>query len=270
MKSVTNIRQITSAMEMVAASKLQKAQDVTFASRIYAASAREALSRIKAVSDLEHPFFTSGTSAASLYIVLTSDRGLAGAYTAKVLKELVRVGEESAKVIVIGKRGAQLLARLKHSFDIVGVYSSWQHHPTLADISPIAQTALKLFLDGVVGHVAVIYTDFHSLSRQDVVSRSLLPVVANDIQDSDEEVQMEPSAHDLIEYIVPRFIEVQIYQASLEAAASEHASRMLAMHAASDNASDLIDSLTLEYNSARQAGITAELAEIAAGAQAIL
>ena len=276
MKSVTNIRQITSAMEMVAASKLQKAQDATFASRLYASSAREVLTRLKMISSVGHPFFAPINDAPILYIVFTSDRGLAGAYTAKVMKELVRSARntEHAKIIMIGKRGAQLLSRLQHSFDVIGVYPSWQRHPTLADISPIAQTAMQLFRDSTIGQVVLVYTDFHSMSHQEAISKPILPISEREVSDAaiigDEQVRMEPSAEELLEHVLPRFIEVQIYQASLEAAASEHMSRMTSMHAASDNASDIIDSLTLEYNSARQAGITQELAEIAAGAQAIL
>lgn len=263
-------------MEMVAASKLQRAQHATLSSRLYASSAREALSRLKATSAAEHPFFASGDGRPSLYIVFTSDQGLAGAYTANVLKEMIRAlqGSSHAKVIMIGKRGAQLLSRVSHTFEIVGVYPAFQHHPTLADISPLAQTAMQLFHDGTIGHVVVVYTDFQSISRQVATHRAILPIPAQEILDSgihgDDEVNLEPSAQELVDYIVPRFVEVQIYQASMEAAASEHASRMLAMHAASDNAGEIIDSLTLEYNSARQAGVTQELAEIAAGASAIL
>lgn len=256
-------------MEMVAASKLQKAQDATFASRIYASSAREVLCQLKLMSKAEHVFFNAGKNTSSLYIVFTSDRGLAGAYSAKVLKELFRaVGSATdAKIIMIGKRGMQLLARLRHGFEILGAYPS-------ADISPIAQTAMKLFIEGAIGQVVIVYTDFESISRQRTTSRSILPIPAEEIFDSGiqkgNDVLIEPSAQVLVDYIVPRFVAVQLYQANLEAAASEHASRMFAMHTASDNASDIIDSLTLEYNSARQAGITAQLAEIAAGAQAVL
>lgn len=277
MKSVTNIRQITGAMEMVAASKLARAQEATFVSRMYSSSAREALARLRMLLPEEHPFFVPSTTSSALYVVFTSDRGLAGSYTTNVLKEMVRaVGKEkNAKLIIIGKRGGQLLARLNKEFDILGIYPSWQHHPTLAEISPIAKTAMNLFKEQKIGRVVLVYTNFHSMSRQEVVSKTILPVPLQDIADSsvqedDYAVTIEPSAHELVEYIVPRFVEVQVYQAGLEASASEHASRMLAMHNASDNADDVIDSLTLEYNSARQAGVTSELAEIAAGAQAIL
>lgn len=263
-------------MEMVAASKLQKAQDATSASRIYASSAREVLTRLKIISPGMHPFFDSEDNGASLYIAFTSDRGLAGSYTTKVLQQLFRTVDmgSDTKIIMVGKRGTQLLSRITHGFDIIGVYPSWQHHPTLADISPIAQTAMRLFHDGTIHRVVLVYTHFHSISRLEPVSKIILPIPAPEIVDDAlgafAYTSLEPSPQELLEYVVPRFIEVQIYQASLEAAASEHASRMMSMHAASDNASDLIDSLTLEYNSARQAGITAELAEIAAGAQAIL
>ncbi len=276
MKSVTNIRQITGAMEMVAASKLARAQEATFISRLYSTSAREALARLRTILPEQHPFFVPRENTSALYVVFTSDRGLAGSYTTNVLKEMIRtVGNETdAKLIIIGKRGGQLLARLHKDFDILGIYPSWQHHPTLAEISPIAQTAMKLFKENMIGRVVLVYTNFHSMSRQETVSKTILPVPLTDIVDSsvgeDDRVSIEPSATELVEYIVPRFVEVQVYQAGLEASASEHASRMMAMHNASDNADDVIDSLTLEYNSARQAGVTSELAEIAAGAQAIL
>ncbi|MEK7500125.1 MAG: ATP synthase F1 subunit gamma, partial [Patescibacteria group bacterium] len=245
-------------------------------SRLYANGAREALSHLRALVPEEHPFFMENVSSPALYIVFTSDRGLAGAYTTNVLKEMIKaVGSEpQAKLIIIGKRGGQLLARLTHSFDIIGIYNSWQHHPTIAEISPIARTAMKLFQEKTIGRVVLVYTDFHSLSSQETTSRTILPVPMRDTPDvyrlRDETISLEPSAHELLEYIVPRFVEVQVFQASIESAASEHASRMVAMHNASDNASDVIDSLTLEYNGARQAGVTAELAEISAGAEAIL
>ncbi len=276
MKSVTNIRQITGAMEMVAASKLARAQQATVMSRLYSSSAREALSRLRRLVPDEHSFFMPSENTSALYIVFTSDRGLAGAYTTNVLKQMIRtVGKDTdAKLIIIGKRGGQLLARLHHEFDVLGIYPSWQHHPTLAEISPIARTATNLFKEGSVGRIVLVYTDFHSISKQETVSKTILPVPEHEVTDagsSDDDVaSIEPSDSELLEYIVPRFVEVQIYQASLEASASEHASRMVAMHNASDNANDLIDSLTLEYNSARQAGVTSELAEISAGAQAIL
>lgn len=275
MKSVQSIRQITSAMEMVAASKLSRAQGVTAASRLYVFSAREALSYIKTVVPGGHPFFVQNTNPAALYIVFTSDRGLAGAYTANVMKKMLAstTHEPNAKIIIIGKRGAQLLARQKHAFEIVGLYPAWQH-PTVLDISPISQTAMRLFTAGEIGRVVLVYTDFHSISRQETVSRVVLPVPDFDTTNAgilrSEGVSLEPSASKLLEYIVPRFIDAQIYQASMEASTSEHASRMMAMNSASENANDIIDSLTLEYNSARQAGVTNELAEIAAGSQAIL
>lgn len=274
MKSVTNIRQITSAMEMVAASKLQKAQDATFASRTYAISAREALVRLTRYTGVTHPLFIQRPELPTLYVVYTSDRGLAGAYTAHVLQELVHdiTATSNAKVIMIGKRGAQLFARIGVHAEVLGVYPGWQHYPALSDIAPIARLVMKQFREGAIGRAVLIYTDFESITRQRVRSHVVLPVKAyEDIQrEEDIRVTIEPSPRELADYIVPRFIEVQLYQAALEAAASEHASRMTSMHAASDNAKDVIDSLTLEYNAARQAGITAELAEIAAGAQAVL
>lgn len=278
-KSVKNISQITKAMEMVAASKLRRAQEATFASRTYAISAREALASIKAVAgQVTHPMLSEATGDGQLVVVFTSDRGLAGAYNANIIKALTgiltRYAGGQVKLIVIGEKGAQFVRRLKANIKIVGVYTNWPHRPALDNVSPIAKTAMDLFARGEVSRVTVLYTDFVSLGSQKVVARDILPVPHRDTLevafDSHEMVVIEPSAQGLVDYIVPRFIAVQLYQASLEAAASEQAARMVAMKNASDNAGDLILDLTLEYNGARQAAVTQELAEISAGAQAIL
>ncbi|HSX25367.1 MAG TPA: ATP synthase F1 subunit gamma [Candidatus Andersenbacteria bacterium] len=278
-KSVKNINQITKAMEMVAASKLKKVQDAATRSRIYAAACRDALSSIRhATSFQEHAFFQERPVRHELIIMLSSDRGLAGAYNSNILKELIRVIEENNahgisehSLIAIGKRGAQFISRIKGVVDMKGVYTGWQAHPDFEDVRPIIATVVNLFLEQKIDRVRLLYTNFISISRQRVVTHQLLPVAANVAQEqariSDSIV--EPSIETVLEYVLPRFLEVQLYQAALEASASEQAMRMIAMKNASDNAKDLRQDLSLLFNRARQASITQEIAEIISGVQAV-
>jgi len=287
-KSVKNINQITSAMEMVAASKLRRAQEATLRSRLYATAARELLSQLRtSASPAAHPLFgLSGrpaggpkTSGRRLIILFTSDRGLAGAYNSNVLRALLPL--LPAKLLVIGQRGAQFVSRLPaDSASVLGVYPNWSHELAATELRPVVQTALTLYQAGEVDEVSVVFTEYISSIKQVVTRRVLLPIdpafakaPAGEArfkgEEAGEEGLFEPSPQAVLEYVVPRFLEVQVYQAHLEALASEHSMRMVAMKNASDNASDLTDDLTLVYNGARQAAITQELAEITAGAEAI-
>lgn len=287
-KSVRNINQITKAMEMVAASKLRRTQDRTLRSRLYASAAREALGYLRAlVQDPDHNldlFARRQETKSRLLIIFSSDRGLAGAYNSNLFRALVeqlktnelKPQPAAIKLIVIGNKGAQFAARLKSRADIVGVYTNWPIEPSSADLSPIVKTALDLYRTGSVDSVSVLFTDFISTIRQSVTIRELLPINPKAFLSESklaaaerQAVLFEPSPADVLSYIVPRFIATQIYQANLEALASEQAMRMLAMKSASDNARDLISDLTLTYNGARQSAITQELAEISAGTAAI-
>ncbi|MEX1997189.1 MAG: ATP synthase F1 subunit gamma [Candidatus Andersenbacteria bacterium] len=285
-KSVKNINQITYAMQMVAASKLRRAQEATLRSRTYALSAREALARLKQLTRTEeHPLFAQRTIDKRLIILFSSDRGLAGAYNSNIFRALlttIRAGtsREAARsrtiLIVVGQKGAQFMAKLAGDVEVVGVYTGWPARPTIQDTNPLAATAIDQFRRGLVDQVSLLYTDFISTVKQNVVVRDILPVDPTLILPADGRVSLEirealwePSPAAVLQYIVPRLIEVQIYQASLEAIASEQSMRMLAMKNASDNAQELIGDLTLTYNGVRQAAITQELAEITSGAEAI-
>lgn len=282
-KSVKNIRQITKAMEMVSASKLRRAQEATLRSRTYAIATREALARLRLLlPDTHHPLFARRPVHQQLLILFTSDRGLAGSYNANVLKACAKVVAETTdsvrtQIIVVGTKGAQFVGRLNDSkLTVVGSYTNWPAQPTSQDIRPIATTAIQGFTEGTIDSVHLIYTNFVSLLRQTVTVRQLLPIDPQTVLPSQEatkplmtDIGIEPSALVLTDYVVPRIVEMQIYQASLEAAASEQAMRMMAMRSASDNASDVMGALTLMYNGVRQAAITQELAEISAGTQAL-
>lgn len=274
-RSVTNINQITRAMEMVAASKLRRAQEATLRSRTYAISAREALARLRLLTRAtDHPLFTQKEKGKHLVILFSSDRGLAGSYNSNLFKALL---EEALpdELIVIGQKGAQLAAKLADRVNVIGAYTNWPAHPSPEDIRPITSSAIKRFTSGQVYQVDLLFTDFESTIKQTVVRRQLLPVDPKLIFGETgktarrPEALFEPSPQAVLNLIVPRLIEVQVYQASLEAVASEHSMRMMAMKNASDNAEELTGDLTLTYNGARQAAITQELAEITSGAEAI-
>lgn len=279
-RSVKNINQITKAMEMVAASKLRKVQEATTKSCVYAAACRDALFSIRHASSFqEHPFFQERAVTSELIILLSSDRGLAGAYNSNILKELVHMVQDSKKqgvtshsLICIGKRGAQFMSRVQADINMLGVYTGWQVRPDIADVRPIISTATKLFLEGNIDRVRILYTDFKSISRQQVAVRQILPVEKVVLQEhpvTSPDSLVEPSVEVMLEHLLPRFLEVQLYQAALEASASEQAMRMIAMKNASDNAKDLKRDLSLMFNRARQASITQEIAEIISGVQAV-
>lgn len=285
-KSVKNINQITKAMELVSASKLRRAQEATLRSRLYATASRELLGELRQVtSTAAHPLFVSRPVARRLVILFSSDRGLAGAYNSNVFKMLLALLQTSGtaqkvsliKLIVVGTKGAQFVSRLKTAAEVIGVYTNWPTQPSMVDVRPLVKTAVDLYQSGEVDEVSVLFTDFISSVRQVVTRRTILPVAspadggAGDL-DTEDDIPaklFEPSPAAVLQYVVPRFIETQVYQAALEASASEQSMRMMAMKNASDNAKDITHDLTLTYNGARQAAITQELAEITAGAEAM-
>ncbi len=277
-RSVKSTRQITKAMELVAASKMRRAQEAALRTRAYRNTAGEILARLRQVADMAAvPYFTPRPVIKNrLYIVITSDRGLAGAYNSNLLRyftsELKK--DEQTKVgrrgIMIGRQGSRFAARIK-DLSVIGDYQDFPDRPSVNDIQPILQTAMTMFSDGEVDAVDVLFTDFKSSIAQEVRTHRLLPAAfeIDEVRQDLEDAVFEPSPREVLETITPKLIEAHLMQTFLEAAASEHSMRMMAMKNASDNAGDLIDDLTLVYNGARQAAITQELAEITGGAEAI-
>lgn len=274
-RSVAKVGQITQAMEKVAASKMRRAQAATLRSRTYAASAWEILQHVRQLTGAkDHPLFAKRVTGKRLLVVITSDRGLAGAYNSSVFKVVLEELKRDPVVpeaLVVGRKGAEFLGRLGKAVEIVGAYTDWPAEPTVVDVQPLVKTALTSFTESRVQEVRLIYTDFVSMTKQQVVHRVLLPLAAPErhVRQSIREAIFEPSPHAVLEYVVPRVLEVQVYQAVLEAVASEHSMRMVAMKNASDNANEISDVLNLVYNRARQGVITQELAEITAGAEAV-
>lgn len=278
-KSVKGTRQITKAMQLVSASKMRRAQDYAFKSRAYRDLAYELLARLSAINEVEQqPLFKKRLLKSHLYVVIASNSGLAGAYNANVLKLLaknIKADQDSkvaSRVIVIGKKGAQFVRRLQ-GVELLAVYDDFKDQPTANDVRPILNTLMSEYRDESADEVTLVYTVFKSNILQEAKSLALLPASASDIPEMKEGAatisNFEPSVETVIEQITLRLIEAQLWQALLESLASEHSMRMLAMKNATDNAKDLIDDYTLELNTARQAAITQELAEITGGAEAL-
>lgn len=277
-KSVKGTRQITKAMQLVSASKLRRAQEFAQRSRAYADLANELLIRLSGIKEVEQqPMFEKRPVKARLYILITSNSGLAGAYNANVLKQLTKSLQEDrskgtkSHVIAVGNKGAQFVRRVR-DVELVAAYSNLGDQPTANSIRPILNTLIELYKDGTVDEVNLLYTEFKSTVNQVAQTLQLLPAVApeyDETKTTDTFSNFEPDVETVIDQVATRLVEAQVLQADLESLASEHAMRMVAMKNATDNAKDLIDDYTLELNTARQAAITQELAEITGGAEAL-
>lgn len=287
-RSVQNIAQITRALEAVSASRVRRAQARVLASRAFSEKAWEILLNIQQTAHKGaplHPLLTAREEVNRVMVVLiTADRGLAGAYNTNILRVAEQFATRLGKpvsYVAVGRKGRDSLLRM--GADIVAEFSDLPPEPTIADISPIARLAIDAFLSGEADEVLVAYTDFISMLVQRPAVLGWLPLTTDTVADqvagdyvkhvgdvSDvSDYEYEPGVAAVLDEIVPRFTELQLYQALLEAQASEHAARMTAMRNASDNASQLTSDLTLEYNKARQAAITSEILDIVGGANAL-
>ncbi len=269
-KSVTNTKQITKAMQLVAASKLRKAQEAALGPKDYIAVGTKMLEKLSSASEAHyHPFFAKRNGKKALIIAISSDRGLAGAYNSNVLRAIAKYTLNSGvdqPVIGIGKYIAQHVARTTQLNEVLA-YMTDTENPDVAIIQPVLSEAIDQFVSGKVDSVQLISTTFTSIVKQDVLVTQLLPIAPPTVPVSSN-TTYEPEVDQLLDFVLKRLLEAQLMQALLEAKAAEQAARMLAMKNATDNASDLIADLTLAYNNARQAAITQELAEITAGAEA--
>ncbi len=275
--SVKNTKQITKAMELVSASKMRRAQEQALKTRDYSHLARGILTRLRELTDVsKHPLFSVRAVKKRIHIVITSDRGLAGAYNSNVLRRLTRElkhdKEQSveSQLIIVGKQAAQFITRFE-DIDIFAAYTEFPEHPTANDIRPLLNTITELYEKEEIDAVDVIYTDYKSSITQEVAVDRLLPAAFTEVTVTAdlERAIFEPSPEEVLNNVTLRLIEVQLMQLFYESQASEQSMRMMAMKNATDNASDIIDDLTLAFNTARQAAITQELAEITGGAEAI-
>lgn len=276
-RSVKNTKQITKAMQLVAASKMRRAQEADKASAPYTQAAREILTYLASQgATTVHPLFAKRSLRRRLLIVIAADKGLAGAYNSNVFRAYVRElrtdSQQSiqSRTITVGRRASQFVARLKDA-DVIGVYDNLPDQPTGGELRAILGTARDQFVSGEVDAVDVIYTRFVSSIVQEVQVKRVLPAgfEPTEVTAYVRTALYEPSTEAVLDGVAYRLVEAQIFQALLDARASEHSMRMVAMKNATDNASELADDLTLEMNKARQGAITQELAEISGGVEAL-
>ncbi|MDP9366584.1 MAG: F0F1 ATP synthase subunit gamma [Chloroflexota bacterium] len=275
-RSVRNMSQITRAMEMVSAAKLRRAQQRVLASRPYSERLQAVIADLAALNiDPENaaafPLLVQREVRRSAVILITPDRGLTGALNSNIIRRATRYVLSDAgvpvEVIAAGKRGRDFMVRTRQ--DVVAEFVGIGDHIELDEIRPIAQVALDDFTAGKVDAVFVVFARFVNTLTQVPEIRQILPIQRPAETGAYTDYIFEPSPAVLLQSLLPRFVEIQVYQAMLEAIASEHSARMVAMRNASDNAKDLVTDLSLSLNKARQAQITREVAEISAGANAL-
>lgn len=276
-KSVKGTRQITKAMQLVAASKMRRAQDTASGIQLFSDIASELLTHLQSLPETDnHYLYIERPVKVRLIILITSDKGLAGAYNTNVLKRYSQqiVDDKKAGIktltICIGKKASQYVSRIK-GIEVIGIYESFPENPNDNDLRPIVSSAISKFSEHEVDVVEVIYTEYQNSINQVASTKQLLPAgyQATNVSSTVSQSSFEPSPEEVLEVTTRRLIEVQLLQAYLDSVASEHSMRMIAMKNATDNAGDLIDDLTLEMNKVRQAGITQELSEISGGVEAM-
>ena len=272
-KSTKKTSQITKAMQMVSASKLNRAETNAKAFVPYMEKIQEVVSSIANGSkDASHPMLVARPVKRTGYVVITSDRGLAGPYNSSVLRKVYQTISERHKspdeygIIVLGRMGSEFF-RMR-GMNVIQELTGISDQPTFDDIKEITSSTLKLFADETVDEIYMYYNHFLSAISQEVTEKKLLPLGSVDSDSASTLYEFEPNQEEILKVLLPQYAESLIYGALLDGKASEHASRMTAMKSATDNASDLIASLTLTYNRARQAAITQEITEIDGGAAA--
>ncbi|MGF9907977.1 ATP synthase F1 subunit gamma [Brevibacillus porteri] len=273
-KSKKDMRQITKAMKMVAAAKLRRNQDKAEAARPYADKIQEVIASIASGnSGSKHPMLQNRPVKKTGYIIITSDRGLAGGYNANILRKVVNTINEKHKskdeygIFVIGRKGRDFFS--KRNYPLLEEVTGLPASPAFADIKKIAGAAVQMFENEQIDELYLCYNKFQSAISQIPTVKQLLPLEAPESNNARElNYEYEPSSEEVLADLLPKYAETLVYSALLEAKASEEGSRMTAMGNATDNATDMINRLTLSYNRARQAAITQEISEIVAGANA--
>ena len=286
-KSTQNMRKVTRALEMVSAAKIRRAQDMMRASRPYARAMRKVIAHVaQASTDFSHPFLTQRENVARVgYIVVSTDRGLCGGLNSNLFRRLLPSIAEWQKqgvevdVVAIGQKAISFFRRIK-GVNLIGSVSHLGEKPKLEQLVGVIKVMMDVYTSNGLDRVFLAYNDFVNTMTQKPTIDALLPLpaVAAEMentngakleQKNDWDYIYEPDAQTVLEHVLARYVESLVYQATLENLASEHAARMVAMKAASDNASKVIGDLTLVYNKARQAAITQEISEIVGGASAV-
>lgn len=277
-RSVENTKKITKAMKLVAAAKLRRAQEQAQAARPYAEKMRDVIVNLaQGTSGVKHPMLVSRPVKKTGYLVITSDRGLAGGYNSNLLRMLLQTlnerhqSKDEYAIFVIGRKGLDFLKKRK--YPVIGEVTGLPESPEFADIKEIAEQAVNYYAEEKFDELYIVYNQFINPVVQRPVEKRLLPLASEDLEEKTAAARTvydyEPSQEEVLAAILPRYAETLIYSALLDGKASEFAARMNAMGNATDNATELIENLVLQFNRARQAAITQEIAEIVGGAAAL-
>ena len=273
--SISSTMQITSAMKMVSAAKLKKAQDAIQMLRPYSEKLQELIQNVNSSSSVDQVSVYAQEREVQkvLFIVVTSNRGLAGAFNSSVIKELNHQlqshGNVETSVVTIGKKGFDAVRKQK------AIYSNDSllfDNLTFEGVSNVAIRAMKDFVDGTFDEVYIIYNKFVNAATQEIQTEKMLPISMPEIEEVsgvETDYIFEPSRNEILDNLIPKSIKTQLFKAVLDSVASEHGARMTAMHKATDNAQELKNDLVIFYNKARQAAITNEILEIVSGAEAL-
>ena len=280
-KSVQSTKKITRAMELIAASRIVKAQERVAAARPYSEQITDVMRTLAASGRLDHPLLQERDEVGRIgYVVIAADRGLAGAYNVTVLRRAERAIQEVRRdgadvaLFTSGKK-AENYFRYR-AYTIEEAYSGYAEQPSYEDARRLGHAAVSLYGEGELDQVELVYTRFLSVGLQRVTVTRLLPLEREEIEEMAQSqegpqalYEMEPEPDTILEELLPRYVEARIFAALLDAAASEHAARQRAMKAATDNADELTKNLSIVANKVRQAGITTEIMEIVGGAEAL-
>jgi len=280
--SVASTRQITSAMKMVSAAKLKKAQDAILQLRPYAEKLQEILGSISdSLKDDEDNIYSSGREKERiLIVVITSNRGMCGAFNANVIKAAIQrslsvwsnqMMARQVDFITLGKKGNDFMK--KKGYNVLYTNNEIFDNLSFENISKISEMIMKLYVEKEYDHVDLVYNQFKNAGTQVLTEEQFLPIKVSDMASGEHRIEtdyiFEPSKEYIVKELIPRSLKLQFFKAMLDSFASEHGARMTAMHKATDNATELLKELSLQYNKARQASITNEILEIVSGAEAL-
>ena len=269
-RSVHNMQQITKAMKMVSAAKLRKAQQKLNAARPYASQLQGILERLAQVQvDEVHPLLKKRPVKKVLYVLITSDGGLCGGYNANLIRKtsgLIAKSKQEVKLVAVGRKGRDFFRRGKIEF--LAEFTALGDNPSYNKAKEIAQEVVRLYVEGEADEVYIMYTEFITAMTQRPSQIKILPIESPAGKQGKQYI-FEPSAEEILNSLLPKYVETQIFRTILEGKASEQGARMTAMSSATDNAKDMIDRLELAMNRARQAAITTEISEIVSGAAAL-
>ena len=270
--SVSSTMQITSAMKMVSAAKLKKAQDAITAMRPYANKLTELLQNLSATLDADSgsKFSEQREVKNVLIVAITSNRGLCGAFNSNIIKRATAVAESydaKVSIVAIGKKANDALSK---NFEVISNQSPVFDDLTFDNVAAIAEMLMEQFESKAFDKIEVVYNKFKNAATQEIMTEQFLPIVPLDsASNSNQDYIFEPSKEEIVETLIPKSLKTQLYKSIRDSFASEHGARMTAMHKATDNATELRDQLKLTYNKARQASITNEILEIVGGAEAL-